>query len=222
MPRPTHRLRISLTAVAIAIVTAAHGRCEGSATWLDVTPQRPVDHAVMVRGPFQEAHEKLTVTGPVGLVTIGPDAGSAFTAYRIERPVDAEARVVNAGEPGRPVRIGPAEFVLVPAKRLDDGPPPAGDRPGAFEVRAILEPDAIDAAACAGRPAFICLPVDYRHHFERVEVADPGRGLVLGPARPANHGAAISIVDDFGTNRLTPGRTMRSGGGIAVTTGTGR
>lgn len=222
MPRSTQWLQIPLTAVAITAAIAPHGRCDGPATWLDVTPERPVDHAVMVRGPFQDAHDKVTVTGPVALVTIGPDAGSSFTAYRVARPTDAEARVVGVGDPNRPVRVGPAEFVLVPAKRLDDGPPVAGCPPAAYEVRAILEPDTIETPACAGRPALVCLPVDYRHHFERVPVADPGRGLLLGPAGPANPAAAIAVVDDFGTNRLTSGRTARSGEGIAVTTGTDR
>lgn len=93
----------------------------------------------MVRGPFQDAHEKVTVTGPVALVTIGPDAGATPTVYRIARPADAEARSVRAGDPDRPVN----------------------------------------------------------------------------PRSSAS-------VDDFGTNRLTPGRTLRHAAWIAVTTGTGR
>lgn len=212
-----------LALLAAAACCAGTGRAGDAVTWLDATAERPVDHAVMVRGPFASGHGKTTLVGPVGLVSVdeAPGAAPCFTAYRIVAPPDEPARTVGVGAATR-LRLGPAEFLLVPAKRLADGPAAAADTAAVYEVRPILDPpDAIEGLAGAGRrPTHVGLPTDYRHHFERVPVTDPDRGLVVFAAAATDAApAAIPIVDDFGTNRLVPGRTFRAGAWTAVRAG---
>lgn len=207
-----------VTAFCWGVPTARAG---DAVAWLDAVAERPVDHAVMVRNRFASNHEQVTLQGPVAVVSADDTSGAAhwFTAYRIAATAAEPARTVAVGD-AAPVRVGPPEFLLVPAKRLADGPAPAAEANAVYEVRPILDVPAADGASSVDRrPTHVGLPVDYRHHFERVPVAEPGRGFILFAAGGANEPAAVAVVDDFGTNRLAPGRTCRGGTWVRVGSG---
>jgi len=217
----TRRWCLWLGVVIASTATIGHG--DDGTTWLNVVADTPVEHAVMIRGPFADSHEKVTLTGPVGFVASGRDGG--FAAYGATAAPDRSARTARVGAAGVEVRLGPVEFVLVPARRLVEGAPARDAGRGVYEVRPILEgPAAIDGVpAAAGRPTHLCLPADYRHHFDRVPVEAADRGLVVciaaaGGDRPA----PVQIADDFGLNTLRPGLTARAGAWIDVRTGNPR
>lgn len=213
------RRRSAMFVVACACL-AVTGRADDALEWLDVTPDAPVDHTVMIRGPFHEAHEKVSLTGPVALVAAGhgADAGPCFTVYAVAATGAEPVRTVRAGPHDAAFRLGPPAFLLVPAQRLTDGAPADSPRV-VYELRPILDPPAAIEAqpATAGPPTHLGLPVDYRHHFDRLPVADPGRGLVILDSRPVEStAAAVQVVDDFGLKRLEPGGRSRAAAWFTV------
>ena len=64
---------LALTAAGIELFAA------DAWTWLDVAADEPIDHAVMIRGPYEDAHRKTRLRGPVAVVTADGDAGPCFT-----------------------------------------------------------------------------------------------------------------------------------------------
>ena len=216
--------------VGLLLGAMAAGGASEPAIWRDATPATPIDHAVMVRNLFMTGHVKVPLEGPRALVTPDPaakDTGS-FNVYRITAVEPEEPRTVGVGiDPAslHEVRLGPAEFLLVPTHRLTDGAAAAAELvESVYEVRPLLETPSLDGIAAAGhaagRPTHLCLAVDYKHHFERIRVRDANRGLLLFPPTAADEAAAdISVVDDFGTNRLVPGNTIRAGVGVVVSVG---
>jgi hypothetical protein len=63
---------LALTAAGIELFAA------DAWTWLDVAADEPIDHAVMIRGPYEDAHRKTRLRGPVAVVTADGDAGPCF------------------------------------------------------------------------------------------------------------------------------------------------
>ncbi|MFM7107339.1 MAG: hypothetical protein ACKOZU_01820 [Planctomycetaceae bacterium] len=206
-------------AVLAAAVACAAGAARGddAVTWRDVVAEAPIDHAVTIRGPFDDAHGKVQLVGPVGVAA--SDAGPCFTAYAVAARGDEPARMVPVGAAAVPVRLGPPAFLLVPARRLRDGGPATDAPAGVYEARPILDPPEAVAGvpATAGRPTHLCLPVDYRHHFEQVPVGDAGRGLLLCAARDADRAdAPIDVADDFGLHRLAAAAACRDAAWVPV------
>lgn len=200
-------------AAAVVACAAAEGRAADAWTWRDVGAQSPIDHGVMVKGPFADAHEQVQLAGPVAVTAADTDAGPCFTVYAARpRGVEPE-RTVRVGAGDVELRLGPPVFLLVPARRLRDDGPAAEPPQGVYEARPVLDPPAgiDDGPADAGPPAYLCLPVDYRHHFERVPVAAADRGLVIFAPRDVVSGSApLAAADDFGIARLTPRGTGRT------------
>lgn len=214
--RRRHRVWHATVVVACA---AAVGRAADTWTWIDVVAKVPIDHGVMVRGPFADAHEKVQLAGPVAVTAADADTGPCFTVYAAAARDAEPERTARVGDAVVELRLGPPAFLLVPARRLRDGEPATEPPRGVYEARPILDPpDAIAGAPEAvGRPAYLCLPVDYRHHFERVPVEAADRGLVIFTARDVAPGAApLAAADDFGIARLTPRGTGRTAAWLPV------
>jgi hypothetical protein len=181
--------------------------------WRDVAAEAPIDHAVMVRGPFDDAHRKMRVAGPVAVTASNQDAGPCFTVYAVTNLGDEPQRTARVGAGGAPLQLGSPAFVLVPARQLRDGERASEPPPGVYEVRPVLDPPPeIDGGPdAAGPPAYVCLPVDYRHHFERVPVAVADRGLVIFASRDVPPDIArVATADDFGIAKLTARGTGRT------------
>ncbi|MCE9630290.1 MAG: hypothetical protein K8S94_06170 [Planctomycetia bacterium] len=214
--------------VSLVLGAPCAGRAAETVIWRDATPAAPLDHSVMVRSLFLPSHVRVHLDGPRALVMPAPaaDDTGTFNAYRITTVADEEPRVVGVAIDAtklEDVRLGPAEFLLVPTRRLTDGAPqPTAEH--VYEARPILGEPLLDGVAAAagqniGQPTHLCLPVDYKHHFERVKIRDAARGLVLFSPSTATEEAAVSVVDDFGTNRLVPGTTSRAGVWVVVRAG---
>ena len=215
--RPRTCCRCGAVLAAVVACVAGIGRGADGTIWLDVVAHAPIDHAVTVRGPFDDSHRKVRLAGPVGVVASGTDSCHAVYAVDAEAARAEPERRAAVGTAALPVRLGPPAFLLVPARRLRDGEPASDAPAGVYEARPIIDPpDTIDGAP-AGRPTLLCLPVDYRHHFERVPVADADRGLLLCVPRAAERtDASIRTADDFGLHRLAASGTCRDGAWVPV------
>lgn len=202
---------VVLGAVAIAVATGGV-RAADSWTWLDVAAAAPIDHAVMVRGPFDDAHRKMRLTGPVAVTTSDEVGGPCYTVYAATSREDERQQTAQVGG-GEPLRLGPPAFLLLPARRVRDGEQATEPPRGVYEVRPLLDPRAVldGGPQTMGPAAHLCLPVDYRHHFEHVPVEAADRGLVIFatqdlPPRPV----PATVADDFGIARLTARGTGRT------------
>jgi len=214
-----HRLAVGLACGLASLLAMGDAIAEDAWTWREVTAEAPIDHEVMVRSPFDAAHRKVQLAGPVAVLASDEDAGPCFTVYAVAARGDEPQQTARVDGGGEPVRLGPAAFVLVPARRLRDGGQASEPPHGVYEVRPVLDPPpAIEGGAdAAGPPAFLCLPVDYRHHFERVSVTVADRGLVIFAGRdlPA-HTPRLATADDFGIARLTARGTARTAAWLPV------
>lgn len=194
------------------IAAVAEGFAADAWTWLDVAAEDPIDHAVMVRGPFDDAHRKLRLAGPVAMTAADGDAGPCFTVYAVSARGDEPPWMARVGTRQTPLALGPPAFLLVPARRLRDREQATEPPRGVYEIRPVLDPPAIldGGPETAGPLAYLGLPVDYRHHFERVTVTDADRGLAIYSARDLQPGPAMgAAADDFGIARLTARGTGR-------------
>ena len=203
---------VALILMLALIAVAGDGFAADAWTWRDVAVEEPIDHAVMVCGPFDDAHRKVRLAGPVAVATSDGDAGPCFTVYAVTTRGDEFPRRVRVGTHQTPLAVGPPEFLLVPARRLQNGEQATEPPSGVYEIRPVLEPPAMldGGPENAGRPAYLGLPVDYRHHFERIEVADADRGLVISSARDLAPGLKMAAAaDDFGIARVTARGTGR-------------
>ncbi len=208
-----HRQRaFALILVLALIAVVGEGYAADAWTWLDVAAEEPIDHAVMVCGPFDDAHRKMRLAGPVAVAASDGDAGPCFTVYAVTTRGDESPRTARVGSHQTPLAVGPPEFLLVPARRLRNGEQATEPPSGVYEIRPVLAPPAVldGGPETAGPPAYLGLPVDYRHHFERIKVADADRGLVISSTRDLAPGPKMAAAaDDFGIARVTARGTGR-------------
>lgn len=208
-----HRRRaVALILVLALIAVAGEAFAADAWTWLDVAAEEPIDHAVMVCGPFDDAHRKVQLAGPVAVATSDGDEGPCFTVYAVTTRGAESPRRVRVGTHQTLLAVGPPKFLLVPARRLRNGEQATEPPSGVYEIRPVLEPPAMldGGPETAGPPAYLGLPVDYRHHFERIKVADADRGLVISSASDLAPGLQMAAVaDDFGIARVAARGTGR-------------
>ena len=213
---------------------------EDTVTWLKVTPEQLIQHAVSIRGPFTTAREPVKLVGPEAILSTASKGIDSFifTSYAIVNPARTLPQGVNvllpADDATMRVEVGPIEFLLLPAQQLTDGQPEPSQEPTAYEVRPVLNPAALIPLASL-RPAaarskllaasHLCLPAEYFHHFEHTKIENAGRGLVLFFSNESTEmrtatitktpeesaSKKVSIVDDFGTNQLQTQSVTRVG-----------
>ncbi|MFM9058863.1 MAG: hypothetical protein ACKOSQ_07060, partial [Planctomycetaceae bacterium] len=159
--------------------------------------------------------------GPVAVMAADADAGPCFTVYAAQSRGDEPERSARVGDGDAELRLGPPPSRRAPARGLRDGGPAAAPPRGVYEARRRASPGARapGGPANAGPPAYLCLPVDYRHHFERVPVEAADRGLLIFAAREMASGTApLAAADDFGIAQLALRGTGRSTAWLRVRT----
>ena len=213
---------------------------EDTVTWLKVTPEQLIQHAVSIRGPFTTAREPVKLVGPEAILSTASKGIDSFifTSYAIVNPARTLPQGVNvllpADDATMRVEVGPIEFLLLPAQQLTDGQPEPSQEPTAYEVRPVLNPAALNPLAALTPAAarskllaasHLCLPAEYFHHFEHTKIENAGRGLVLFFSNESTEmrtatitktpeesaSKKVSIVDDFGTNQLQTQSVTRVG-----------
>lgn len=162
-----------------------------------------VTHSVMLRDSVTGDLRQRKLVGPVGLVL--PSSGdSCLGCYRIEAaatPAAAGRLQLTLPGGGNPVvvLVGPPRAALLPAQLLRDGPPAGEPGSVAYEERAILQVE----GGSGDRWASVCLPVEYRHHFERLTPPAGAAAFVLSKGiDPVAAGEIVGLVDDLGTSRI--------------------
>lgn len=217
---------------------------EDTVTWLKVTPEQLIQHAVSIRGPFTTAREPVKLVGPEAILSTASKGIDSFifTSYAIVNPARTLPQGVNvllpADDATMRVEVGPIEFLLLPAQQLTDGQPEPPQEPTAYEVRPVLNPAALNPLAALTPAAarhkllaasHLCLPAEYFHHFEHTKIENAGRGMVLFSTESTEIRTAtstktpersvrkkVSIVDDFGTNQLQTQSVTRVGVWVGI------
>ena len=211
-------IRRQLAAVVLGVVviavTTGGVRAADTWTWLDAAAAAPIDHAVTVRGSFDDGHRKMRLTGPVAVMTSDEVGGPCFTVYAAISAEDERPQTADVGG-GEPLRLGPPAFLLLPARRVRDGAQATEPPRGVYEVRPLLDPRAVldDGPDTMGPAEYLGLPVDYRHHFEHVPVEAADRGLVAFAAHElplADCETSLPEQDATIADRENPWRFRRS------------
>ena len=96
--------------------------------------------------------------------------------------------------------VGPARSTFLPGKLLGDGPPEGEDITVVYEVRDVFEPPSRSNFGIKK----ICIPVEYRHHFERsVPPAQANPYVYLEKKSDDQAETNRSVVDDFGVHSVS-------------------
>ncbi len=166
--------------------------------------EKPVEHAVLLGNAQNGRLRKKMLTGPTELV-VSVVNDNCLVGYSIASTEDVDEKQyvkVWIAEESNPIKllVGVARVVLLPGKILKDGPPQGEDIIEVYEVRDVIE----DASIHGKKIDKICLPVEYRHHFERSEPMLNAKAYVyLEEEISERISSEMSIVDDFGVHRLT-------------------
>ena len=191
-----------------------------------VTPSRLIKHDVTIQGRFDAARTVTDLKGPeffsqpVGMQEKRPqDRDSCLNWYRITNAKSAPKRVLSLrdhlhGSNSYQLRLGSAEFLLSPARRLTSGSPSeASDRLSYFKAYRIIEAPQVDrqvelndsfgpSGRQVVRAALLCIPVEQWHHHEHFPIQNPKDCLVVYELQPHKHDAKTSTLDQFGLNEL--------------------
>lgn len=162
--------------------------------------ERPARHGVMLRDSFEQRLQRRILVGPEYLA-LTPQSDECFCYYRIEGADDSaeymlRLRLHEQGEP-KTLTVGEPVAALLPGQVLRDGPPTSTAGKTAYQVRMVQE-----KKTARIRIQSICLPVEYRHHFERLELSDDAPAFgILDPAQVKRPEEVVGIVDDLGARR---------------------
>ena len=172
--------------------------------------EKPVEHAVLLGNVQNGRLRKKMLTGPTELV-VSVVNDTCLVGYSIASTEDVDEKQyvkVWIAEESNPIKlvVGMARIVLLPGKILKDGPPQGEDLTEVYEVRDVIENVSVNGQKIGK----ICLPVEYRHHFERSEPKMNAKAYVyLGEKIADQVSLQMSVVDDFGVHRLTCGPSKK-------------
>lgn len=173
------------------------------------TSELAVAHSVLLEDALGGDLRRRQLTGPTELL-MSTSSDACFCGYAFDpRPADEPAGRIRLHLEGvaEPVTVvvGPPEAALLPAQLLRDGPPSGEPGQLVFERRKVL---AVEQGQ-AGDLAAVFLPVEYRHHFERLLPPENATGFVVSQAATTASASRFGIVDDLGTNKVTLDKAQR-------------
>ena len=175
--------------------------------------EKPVEHAILLGNAQNGRLRKKIITGPTELV-VSVVSDNCLVGYAIANAEDVDKKQyvsVWTAKESNPIKVvvGEARVVLLPGKVLKDGPPKGQDQTEVYEVRDVIE----DVSIQGKKIIKIGLPVEYRHHFEKIAPAPNSKAYVFLEEKIIEHVTPqMSIVDDFGVHRITckpPKKFMR-------------
>ena len=141
-------------------------------------------------GPTQLGMSAVSDNCLVGYDLASPDQNT--NRYRIKVWLTKESKPIE-------LVVGPVQSAFLPGKILRDGPPEGDDIKVVYEVREVLKESDTNTFMAQK----ICLPVEYRHHFERSVPSSRARPYVyLEKTSKDQAETNRSIVDDFGVHSL--------------------
>ena len=166
--------------------------------------EKSIEHSVTLGNTRDGLLRKKTLVGPTQLgVSVRND--NCLVGYEIASPDETTERYrikVWITKESKPIElvVGPVETAFLPGKILQDGPPVGDESQVVYEVREVLEESGIRSSMVKK----ICLPIEYRHHFER-KVPPPRANPYMYIEKKNDDYAESnkSIVDDFGVHSLS-------------------
>ena len=198
-------LGLFIIAALLAVIDVQAAASENTHAVAEIqSVEKPVEHMVLLGNARDGALEKKLLTGPTELV-VSVISDNCLVGYSIASTGDIDKKQyvrVWAGEESSSIKliVGAARVVLLPGKILKDGPPQGKELTEVYEVRDVLE----NVSVYGQKIDKICLPVEYRHHFERSEPKPNAKAYVYLEEKTADQvSPQMSVVDDFGVHRLT-------------------
>ena len=198
-------LGLFIIAALLAVIDVQAAASENTHAVAEIqSVEKPVEHMVLLGNARDGALEKKLLTGPTELV-VSVISDNCLVGYSIASTGDIDKKQyvrVWAGEESSSIKlvVGAARVVLLPGKILKDGPPQGEELTEVYEVRDVLE----NVSVYGQKIDKICLPVEYRHHFERSEPKPNAKAYVYFREKIADQvSPQMSVVDDFGVHRLT-------------------
>ena len=165
--------------------------------------KKPVEHSITLGSARTGRLRTRSLNGPtrLGLSVV---SDNCLVGYALASPDETTSRYhikvwLTKGSIPVELVVGPARLVFLPGKLLGDGPPGGEDIPVVYEVRDVFEAPSKSNFGIKK----ICLPVEYRHHFERSVPPLGAHSYVYLEKKGADQGVPRSIVDDFGVHSLS-------------------
>ena len=169
-----------------------------------VSVEKSVEHSVTLGNARNGLLRKQTLVGPMQLgVSVRND--NCLVGYEIASLDETTERYrikVWITKESKPIElvVGPVEAALLPGKILQDGPPLGDETQLIYEVREVFEESGVRSSMVKK----ICLPIEYRHHFERKVPPSRANAYVYIEKKNDNYAeSSKSVVDDFGVHSLS-------------------
>lgn len=166
--------------------------------------RKPVEHSITL-GDAQDGRLRMrSLIGPtqLGVSVISDNCLVGYDLASPDEPTNRHRIKVWLTKESKPIEIvvGPVQSAFLPGKMLRDGPPEGEDIKVVYEVREVLkESDTRNSTVKK-----ICLPVEYRHHFERSVPPSRANPYVYLEEKSEDQAEPNkSIVDDFGVHSLS-------------------
>ena len=129
--------------------------------------KKPVEHSITLGNARTGRLRTQSLNGPTQL-GLSVTSDNCLVGYALGSPDETSSQYhvkVWLTKESSPVEltVGPVRSTFLPGKLLRDGPPEGDDIMVVYEVRDVFE----ESSKSNLRIKKICLPVEYRHHFER-------------------------------------------------------
>ena len=165
--------------------------------------KKPVEHSITLGSARTGRLRTRSLNGPtqLGLSVVSDNCLVGYALASSDETTSRYHIKVWLTKESIPVElvVGPARSAFLPGKLLGDGPPEGDDITVVYEVRDVFESPSKSNFGIKQ----ICLPVEYRHHFERSVPPLDAKPYVYLEKKGIDQGGARSIVDDFGVHSLS-------------------
>ncbi|MGA1617178.1 MAG: hypothetical protein ACO37F_01550 [Pirellulales bacterium] len=173
------------------------------------TAELKVTHSVLLQDSIGGDLRRRQLIGPTGLL-MSTTSDSCLCEYAFEpQPAEQPAGRIQLQFSGATdlviVVVAPPEAALLPAQLLRDGPPSGEPGQLVYERRKVL---AVEQGQSEDLAA-VFLPIEYRHHFERLRPPENAAGFAVREAAETTAADLFGIVDDLGTNKVTLDNAQR-------------
>ena len=218
---------IALLCTLTLLNTVASARAAGDYfEVMDVTPSRVINHEIELKGPFDDDLIKTRLTGPqlfshaVGSgEKAAQDRNAYLNWYKIAQPATEPRRILVIcdslrGNKAHQITIQNSAFLLLPAQRVTTGPPsPLPDGLDHFKAYKIVNATQVSqqvklagtygpADRTATKAAYLCVPVEQRHHHDHFPVKNAQDCMLIYELMPHEHKTSVTTIDQFGLNKL--------------------
>ena len=194
---------------------AQKGRAAATMPVREATPSQNISHGLDFQTALDTGPIWTRLRGPrfyISSTTNTPRRDDHLVAYEVvngKLPKKTSLSISLAGQPDQAlaVELGTSAFVLLPAKRVTNGPPP--------EVPKDLAMFVVYEGAVEGHPevSHVGLPAGLQHHDETVPAVNESRLLLIQSLEEGSSdddsADQATVIDHFGLNALDLGDRVK-------------